>query len=70
MATPGIVELVVILFIIVLIFGSKKIPDLMAGLGEGIKNFKKGISDSEEEVDKNQIEVDKNQIEVDKNQIE
>ena len=63
MATPGIVELVVILFIIVLIFGSKKIPDLMTGLGEGIKNFKKGISDSEEDVDKKQIEVDKNQIE-------
>ncbi|MFC1877403.1 twin-arginine translocase TatA/TatE family subunit [Thermodesulfobacteriota bacterium] len=51
MGMPGIVEWVVILFIILLCFGHKKIPDLMKGLGEGIKKFKKGISDSEEDVD-------------------
>ena len=36
-------ELLIILFIIVLIVGGKKLPQLGAGLGEGIKNFKKSI---------------------------
>ena len=39
----GMTELLIILFIIVLIVGGKKLPQLGAGLGEGIKNFKKSI---------------------------
>jgi sec-independent protein translocase protein TatA len=43
-------ELLIILFVAVLLFGAKKIPDLAKGLGEGIKNFK-GALKSEEETD-------------------
>jgi sec-independent protein translocase protein TatA len=39
----GIAELVVILLIVVLMFGGKKLPQLGSSLGESIKNFKKGM---------------------------
>ena len=39
----GIPELLVILAIVVLLFGGRRIPDLMRGLGEGIRNFKQGM---------------------------
>ncbi len=44
----GMTELLIILFIIVLIVGGKKLPQLGAGLGEGIKNFKKSIKGATE----------------------
>jgi sec-independent protein translocase protein TatA len=43
-------ELLVILAIVVLLFGAKKIPELAKGLGSGIKNFKKAMKEDEEEV--------------------
>lgn len=46
---PSMPELVIILLIIVLLFGAKKIPDLAKGLGSGIKNFKKSMKEDEEE---------------------
>ena len=42
-------ELLVILAIVVLLFGAKKIPDLAKGMGKGIKDFKKAIKDDDEE---------------------
>jgi len=36
----GLPELLIILLIVLLIFGANRIPDLMGGLGKGIKNFK------------------------------
>lgn len=39
----GMAELVVILLIVVLMFGGKKLPQLGSSLGESIKNFKKGM---------------------------
>ena len=39
----GLPELLIIMFIILVIFGANKLPQLGAGLGEGIKNFKKSI---------------------------
>ena len=49
---PSMPELIIILVIVVLLFGAKKIPDLAQGLGKGIKNFKKAMSedDKSEEV--------------------
>ena len=44
---PGIPELLVIFFIILLIFGASKLPQLGKGLGEGIKNFKRGLKSDE-----------------------
>ena len=45
MSMPSGMELLVILGIIVLLFGAKKIPDLAKGIGQGIKNFKKEMSE-------------------------
>lgn len=47
----GMGELVVILLIVVLMFGSKKLPQLGSSLGESIKNFKKGMK-GEDDKDK------------------
>jgi len=52
MGMPSIPELLIILAIIVLLFGAKKIPDLAKGMGKGIKDFKKAIKDDDEEKDK------------------
>ena len=43
-------QLVVIMVVILLLFGGKKIPELAKGLGSGIKNFKKAISDDDTEL--------------------
>ena len=48
MGMPSIPELLIILAIVVLLFGAKKIPDLAKGMGKGIKDFKKAIKDDEE----------------------
>lgn len=42
----GALEIVVILFVVVLVFGVGRLPELGTGLGEGIKNFKKSYRDS------------------------
>lgn len=48
----GTPEIIVILLVIVLLFGAKKIPELMRGLGSGIKEFKKASTlDPEEDKD-------------------
>jgi len=44
----GFGEIMVILLIVILIFGTRRIPELGKGLGEGIKNFKKAIKGDEE----------------------
>jgi sec-independent protein translocase protein TatA len=45
----GFPELLLILVIVVLIFGTSRIPELGRGLGEGIRNFRKGMKNDEEE---------------------
>ena len=45
MGMPGTTELLLILGIVVLLFGAKKIPDLAKGLGRGIKDFKAEMKD-------------------------
>ncbi|WP_200762710.1 Sec-independent protein translocase subunit TatA/TatB [Nitrosophilus alvini] len=52
MGMPSMPELLIILAIVVLLFGAKKIPELAKGLGSGIKNFKKAMKEDEEEVAK------------------
>ena len=42
---PGGSEWLVILLIVLVVFGGKKIPELMGGLGKGIKSFKKAINE-------------------------
>jgi sec-independent protein translocase protein TatA len=48
----GMPELLVILVIILIIFGAGKLPEIGAGLGKGIKNFKKATTDPLEKSDK------------------
>jgi sec-independent protein translocase protein TatA len=43
MGIPAPTELILILIIVVFVFGSKKIPEIMGGIGEGIKTFKKSL---------------------------
>ena len=47
----GPTELIVIVVLVLLLFGGKKIPELMRGLGKGIKEFKKGKKGLEDEID-------------------
>jgi len=58
MGMPSGMELAIILGIVILLFGGKKIPELAKGLGQGIKNFKNSVKDDEPEVAKNDTEVE------------
>ncbi len=49
---PGGMELIVIILVIVLLFGGKKIPELMKGLGQGLKEFKKAKNQNDNEEEK------------------
>ncbi len=43
-------ELLIILFVVLLLFGSKKIPDIASGIGKGIREFKKSIKEVEDNI--------------------
>jgi sec-independent protein translocase protein TatA len=45
---PGIMELLVILVIVVVIFGARRLPEIGSGLGNAIKNFRSGLSGKDE----------------------
>lgn len=47
----GNTELIVIVLVIVLLFGGKKIPELMKGLGKGVQSFKQGLNEAKKEID-------------------
>ncbi len=53
-------EIVIIALVILLLFGGKKIPELMKGLGKGVKSFKQGMNEVEKELDdaKKDVESD------------
>lgn len=46
----GMGEIIIIALIVLLLFGGKKIPELMKGIGKGVKNFKDGVKGIEDEV--------------------
>lgn len=48
----GAPEIIFIVLIVLLLFGGKKIPELMRGIGKGVRSFKEGMSDVEEEIKK------------------
>ncbi len=47
----GTTELIIILVIVLLLFGSSRLPSLAKGMGESIRNFKKAVSDDSEEAE-------------------
>ncbi|HJA88807.1 MAG TPA: twin-arginine translocase TatA/TatE family subunit [Candidatus Parabacteroides intestinavium] len=46
----GTGEIIIIAIIVLLLFGGKKIPELMKGLGKGVKNFKDGVKGLEDDI--------------------
>ena len=51
MPNLGITEIVVLLLILVLFFGAKRIPEIGSSIGKGIKEFKRGLKDEPKEPD-------------------
>lgn len=48
----GAGEIILIALVVLLLFGGKKIPELMKGLGKGVKSFKQGVKEAEDEIKK------------------
>ncbi|MFY9115815.1 MAG: twin-arginine translocase TatA/TatE family subunit [Bacteroidales bacterium] len=57
--TIGATEIIIIALVILLLFGGKKIPELMKGLGKGVKSFKDGMKGIEEELKDESEDLDK-----------
>ncbi|MBS7376245.1 MAG: twin-arginine translocase TatA/TatE family subunit [Muribaculaceae bacterium] len=55
----GTQEVIIIAIIILLLFGGKKIPELMRGIGKGVRSFKEGMDDVKNEMEK-PIDQEKN----------
>jgi len=55
----GTTEIVLVLVVVLLLFGGTKIPELMRGLGKGVKSFKDGMNGIEEPKDEKKDEVEK-----------
>ena len=55
----GTWEIVAIVLVVLLLFGGKKIPELMKGLGKGVKSFKQGMNEVEDEIKKPLEELDR-----------
>lgn len=53
---PSATQILIVLLIVILLFGAKKIPELAKGMGSGIKNFKKAMKEDEEEVATKNVE--------------
>lgn len=56
----GMQEILIIAFVVLLLFGGKKIPELMKGLGKGVKSFKEGMNEKvDEEVKSEEVKGEK-----------
>lgn len=55
----GTTEIVLIVLVILLLFGGKKVPELMRGIGKGVKSFKDGVNGKDEEEAKSENEEEK-----------
>lgn len=47
----GAGEIIIVALVVLLLFGGKKIPELMKGLGKGVKSFKDGLKEVEKDID-------------------
>ncbi len=63
---PSGSEWIIIALVILLLFGGKKIPELMRGLGKGVRNFKEGINEAKEEINKTKEQIDDDEKSEDK----
>ena len=53
-------QVILIIAVILLLFGGKKIPEMMKGIGKGAREFKKGLSGEDEEEEKKKDDANKN----------
>lgn len=51
----GMSEVLVIALVVLLFFGGKKIPELMRGLGKGVRSFKEGMNNMEKEIEEEPV---------------
>lgn len=58
MFTPGPLEIILLGLVVVLLFGGRKIPELMKGLGQGMKEFKKATKEDKKTEDTEQEKID------------
>ncbi len=63
LSLPGGMEWVIILFVVLLLFGGKKIPELMRGLGKGIREFNSAKSSIESEIKEGMRESERKAVE-------
>lgn len=59
-------EVIIVLFVILLLFGGKKIPELMRGMGKGIREFNNAKATIESEIKEGMKDADKKKLEEDK----
>ena len=52
LSSIGAPEIIIVALLILLLFGGKKIPELMKGIGKGVRSFKEGLKDVEDEINK------------------
>ena len=52
----GAGEIIIVALVVLLLFGGKKIPELMKGLGKGVKSFKDGLKEVEKDIDLDEAE--------------
>lgn len=57
MGMPGGIEIALIVLVILLLFGAKRIPELARGIGQGIQEFRKASDDIKKEIDKGSEDV-------------
>jgi len=55
----GTGEIILVALVVLLIFGGKKIPELMRGLGKGVSQFKKGVKEVDDEINATLDDLDK-----------
>lgn len=55
----GMTEILIIALVVLLFFGGKKIPELMKGLGKGVRSFKEGVNGALDETDTDKGETKK-----------
>ncbi len=56
----GWTEILIIAFIVVLLFGAKRLPELARSLGSSVKQFKKGVEEADQQEDEKNKDEDKN----------
>ncbi|MBI3005578.1 MAG: twin-arginine translocase TatA/TatE family subunit [Ignavibacteriales bacterium] len=58
MGSLGAPEIILIAVVILILFGAKKIPEFMQGLGKGVREFRKASKDIQEEIEKETKQID------------